>query len=172
MRNFYLIIYYIFLRHLPSTSMPFGNFFNKLRSFIASKIFKSSGKDIVVKKGAYFGRGNLIEIGDRSQIGENARIEHDTKIGNDVMMGLEVLILSTRHSISNIDEPMISQGYDQRLPVKIKDGAWIGGRSIILPGITVGENSIVAAGSVVTKDVNEFEIVGGSPAKLIRNRKN
>jgi maltose O-acetyltransferase len=171
MNKIYLILYYGFLRHLPSTSMPFGIVSNNLRSLIASRLFLFAGENIVVKRGAYFGKGNLIKMGDRSQIGEDARIEHDTVIGADVMMGLQVLVLSTRHAYADIDEPMISQGYEQRKPVVIGDDVWLGGRAIVLPGVNIGSHSIVGAGSVVTKNIPPYSIVAGVPAKVVRDRR-
>ncbi len=58
-----------------------------------------------------------------------------------------------------------------RKGVKIENGVWIGARAVILDGVTVGNNSIVAAGSIVNKDVPPYSIVGGVPAKLIKTRK-
>ena len=57
----------------------------------------------------------------------------------------------------------------QRITLKKKDGAWIGARVILLPGVTVGEGVVVASGAVVTKDVSPRTIVGGNPAKFIKN---
>jgi maltose O-acetyltransferase len=111
-------------------------------------------------------------IGSNSQIGENSHIANDTIIGNNVMMGFEVVMLSVRHRDDMIDIPLIDQGYYDSKPVKVEDGCWIGARSMLLPGITIGANSIVAAGSIVTKDVKPFSIYGGVPAKRISMRKN
>ena len=55
-------------------------------------------------------------------------------------------------------------------PITICDGVWIGARAIILPGVTIGEGAVVAAGAVVTKDVEPFTVVGGNPAKFIKHR--
>ena len=66
---------------------------------------------------------------------------------------------------------MIDQGYEDYRPVVIGDDVWIGRRVIILPGVTVGGGSIIAAGAVVSKDVKPYSIVGGVPAKQIGNRK-
>ena len=152
--------------------MPFGNYSNKVRNYLSSKIFKKSGKNITIKHGAYFGNGKNIIIGDNSQIGENARIANDTVIGDNVMMGFEVVSLSVRHRDDLINVPLISQGYYEKKPVKICDGAWIGARVILLPGVIIGKNSIIAAGAVVTKNVDENCIYGGVPAKKISMRKN
>jgi len=170
-RKLSLATYYGFARHLPSTSMPGGRWSNRIRTALARAAFEKCGRDVVVKRGAYFGTGSEIRIGDRSQIGENARIEHDTVIGDDVMMGLEVLALSTRHATSRTDIPLIAQGYEERSPVMIGNDVWVGGRAILLPGVRLGDHSIVAAGAVVTKDVPEWAVVAGVPARVIRDRR-
>jgi len=166
-----LVAYYGLARYLPSTSMPGGRVCNRIRTSLARTVFKECGRDVVVKRGAYFGTGSEIRIGDRSQIGENARIEHDTVIGDDVMMGLEVLALSTRHSTSRTDIPLISQGYDERTPVRIGNDVWVAARVILLPGVHIGDHSIVAAGAVVTHDVPEWAVVAGVPARVIGDRR-
>lgn len=164
-RPLLLILYYGIARHLPSTSMPGGRFGNAGRTMLARALFLSCGKDVVVKHGAYFGTGSRVRIGDHSQIGERARIEHDTVIGAYVMMGLEVLILATRHAHDQLDRPLIHQGYLPRAPVTIGDDVWIGARVIVLPGVKIGKHAIVAAGAVVTKNVADWEVVGGVPAR-------
>lgn len=150
--------------------MPLGRISNALRRSACSRVFKSMGSDVAIKRGAYFGTGDRIVIGDRSQIGEGARISSDTIIGSDVMMGLEVMILSDRHRIPNMPDPPIRAGYLDRRPVHIDEGAWIGARAILLPGVHVGANAIVGAGSVVTHDVPSGAIVAGAPARVLRFR--
>ena len=85
-------------------------------------------------------------------------------------MGPEVVILGVNHRFDDCERPMIEQGYHDRKPVAIGDDVWIGTRAIILPGVRIGRGAIVAAGAVVTRDVNEFDIVGGNPARVIRSR--
>ena len=150
--------------------MPFGKLSNKLRNIICKNIFKDINTDSVIKRGVYFGTGKDIVIGNNSQLGENSRVPHNLIVGNDVMMGLEVLILGVKHKYKNSNLSPIDQGYEKVDPVVIKDSAWIGARVIILPGIKVGENSIIGAGSVVTKDVEKNTIVGGVPAVLIKKK--
>lgn len=165
-----LIAYYFFARYLPSTPMPGGHTANRIRSWLCSILFLEHGRNFVVKRGAYFGKGDRIKIGKNSQIGQDARIEHDTVIGNDVMMGMEVLVLSTVHATDRLDIPLLHQGYNERKYVTIGDGAWIGARVILLPGVYIGEHAIVAAGAVVSRNVDSYAIVGGVPATLIRYR--
>ena len=66
---------------------------------------------------------------------------------------------------------MWRQGFEKPKPIMICDDVWIGARAIIMGGCTIGKGSIIAAGSVITHDVEEYSIVGGNPAKLIRKRK-
>lgn len=124
----------------------------------------------MVKRGAYFGNGSEIRIGDRSQLGEGARIANDTVLGSDVMMGIEVLVLSTVHHVPDRPGIALGAGYDATRPVMLNDECWIGARAIILPGVVIGRGAIVGAGAIVTKDVPDWTVVGGSPARIIRMR--
>lgn len=91
-------------------------------------------------------------------------------IGNNVMMGPEVMAFTKNHRTEEVSIPMVDQGDIEEQPIVIDDDVWIGARSIILPGVHVGCSSIIAAGSVVTKDVEPFSVVGGVPAKQIKKR--
>jgi len=124
-----------------------------------------------IQQGARFGSGRLLEIGEKSGIGVNCLVGFDIRIGKNVMMGPDVVVLGENHKIDRTDIPMIEQGHADRQPVTIKDDVWIGARTIILPGVTVGTGVVIGAGAVVTKDVNDFDIVAGNPARVIRNRK-
>lgn len=86
-------------------------------------------------------------------------------------MGPECVIYTQNHKHSNIDIPMIDQGFEEIRPVHIMDDVWIGSRVIILPGVTIGKGCIIAAGSVVTKSIPDYSIVGGVPGKVIKSRR-
>lgn len=90
-------------------------------------------------------------------------------IGKNVMMGPDVTILTHTHNIERIDIPMRLQGM-RVAEVVIGNDVWIGMRVIIMPGVKVGDGVVIGAGAVVTKDVPDFAIVGGVPAKIIRYR--
>src|SRR5437763_142019 len=109
-------------------------------------------------------------MGDYSSLNSGCWIANDTVIRNDVMMGPEIIVLSGSHNFSRHDIPMREQGAPPRLPVKIGNDVWIGTRSIILPGVQIGDHAIIGTGSVVTKDVPVWGIVAGNPACLIRYR--
>lgn len=86
------------------------------------------------------------------------------------MMGPEVTILTHTHCIDRIDIPMSRQGSIVK-KVCIGNDVWIGMRSIIMPGVKIGDGAVIGAGAIVTKDVPAFAIVGGVPAKVIKYRK-
>jgi chloramphenicol O-acetyltransferase type B len=98
-------------------------------------------------------------------------------IGNYVCIGAEVLILMGGNNTHRTDwfslypfTESILESYKQKGDTRIDDGAWLGIRSIIMPGVHIGEGAVVAAAAVVTKDVPPYAIVGGNPAKVIGYR--
>lgn len=84
-------------------------------------------------------------------------------IGRYTMIGPELRVYTTNHAHGRIDVPMQDQGHDEPQPVAIGDDVWIGARVMIMPGVTIGEGSIIAAGAVVTKDVPPTASSQGSP---------
>ena len=86
------------------------------------------------------------------------------------MMGTDVNIITRNHRFDRTDIPMMEQGFEEERPVYIGNDVWIGDRVLILPGVHIGDGSIIAAGAVVTKDVPPYSIVAGVPARKIRDR--
>jgi maltose O-acetyltransferase len=86
-------------------------------------------------------------------------------IGDRVVIGHHVVIITDEHDMS---DPLYRGGKRSSLPVRIEDGAWVGACATLLPGVTVGRGAVVAAGSVVAKDVPPDTLVGGVPAKVIK----
>lgn len=119
-----------------------------------------------------------ISIGDNVNLGCRPIIiasKSKISIGSHVMFGPEVTVRGGNHRIDILGRYMIDVKESEKRPeddpgVIIEDDVWIGTRAIILAGVTIGRGSVVAAGSVVTKSVPPYAIVGGSPAKLIRMR--
>ncbi len=162
-------LYYFLARHLPGSFAPYSLGSGKLRSFLCKRMFDECGKNVTVEHGAFFGGGRNIKIGNNSSIGINARISGPLEIGDDVMMGPNVSIFTQNHETENIYKPMRLQTA-QKEKVTIGDDCWIGANSVILPGVTIGRGVIVGAGAVVTKNVPDFAVVGGVPAKIIKMR--
>lgn len=112
------------------------------------------GKNVIIPNGTTL--GSL--PGDKNSI---------IYIDDDVLLGPNVAIYSSTHNFQDISKPIKEQGYNVAI-TRLKSGCWIGINSVILPGVTIGKNSVVAANSVVNKDVPDFTVVGGCPAKIIK----
>jgi maltose O-acetyltransferase len=126
------------------------------------------GKGSAIHSFARFHDLSNINIGDDTIVGEYAVLDgrDSLVIGNHVDIASQVMIYNAQHDIESQDFHAVQQ------PVRIHDYAFIGPRAIILPGVTIGRGAVVAAGAVVTKNVDEFQIVGGVPAKVIGERQN
>ena len=171
-RLIFTALYYCFARFLPSSYYPIiGKISNAIRVFCVKRVFKKCGSITTIDRNAYFGTGSKLEIGDFSGIGENCKVPPNTIIGKYVMMAPEVYIINNNHVFKNSQVPMCFQGKTENKITIIEDDCWIGARAIIMPGRRIGKGSIVAAGAVVTKDVEPYSIVGGNPATLIKKRK-
>ncbi len=135
---------------------------------ILKKIFKKTGKKIDIEPTFHCDYGYNVELG------ENFFANYDCtfidvgkiKIGDNCLLGPGVHIYSVNHSI---DRKLRDEGYEIPAPVTIGDSVWIGGRSVINPGVTIGDNVIIASGSVVTKSFGSNVMIGGVPAKVIKN---
>ena len=90
-------------------------------------------------------------------------------LGDNLLMGPGCKIFSSNHATSNIEIPMNMQPFIEK-DIVIGNDVWLGANSIILAGVTIGEGTIVAAGSVVTKDLPDYVIAAGIPAKPIKRR--
>lgn len=111
-----------------------------------------------------------LRVGAYSYIGPGAIISPNVSIGKYTMLGPSVFILGADHIFNSVGTPTIFSGRPQPSQTIIGDDVWIGARATIIAGNKIGNGAIVAAGSVVTKDVPEFAIVAGIPAKIIRMR--
>lgn len=122
--------------------------------------------------------GVIRELGEELVIGENVGIAANAfiamrgklEIGDNTIFGPGVSIHCENHNFSDLETPIRLQGATRK-GVKIGKDCWIGSKAVILDGVTIGDHVIVAAGAVVTKDVPDYAIVGGVPAKVIKTRK-
>ncbi len=123
--------------------------------------------DSTIHIGANFFNPGNISVGHDTIIGDRCFLDGRAPltIGNHVGIASQVLIYNDEHDINSLD-------YGNSFgPVTIEDYVFIGPRAIILPNTKIGKGAVVAAGAVVTKDIPEFEIWGGVPAKKISDRK-
>jgi chloramphenicol O-acetyltransferase type B len=138
------------------------------------------GKNFHAGRGVFLWAKNNITIGDNFYLGKYSIIECDTIIGNNVIIANRVSLAGRYdHCFQQVGTPtrLASQIRDKDYNWKglnqkiiIEDDVWIGVGCTVLSGITIGIGSVVAAGSVVTKDVEPYTIYAGNPAKKIRNR--
>ena len=163
------VLYYLVARNLPASTSGIQIGQRGIRAFCGKLMLKYCGKNVNIEKGALF--SSKTSLGDYSGIGINARINGECTIGDYVMMGTDVVVVTHNHEFSRTDIPMMHQGFEKERQVVIGNDVWIGDRVIILPGVNIGDGSIIAAGAVVTHDVPPYAIVGGVPAKVIKMRK-
>lgn len=169
-RLFAFSLYYGFARHLPGSSRAYAFGAGALRRGLGRWLLDDVGRAVNIEHGADFGSGKGIRIGDRSGLGVDCRVGGPLDIGCHVMMAPGVIILTRNHRFDALDVPMMDQGYEPGEGVVIEDDVWLCTNVIILPGCRIGKGAIVAAGAVVTKDVPPYAIVGGNPAKFLRQR--
>ncbi|MCL6261551.1 sugar O-acetyltransferase [Aquiflexum sp. TKW24L] len=140
-------------------------------------LFGFIGKGVWIEGPFHCDYGKHISIGENTFINTNAVFLDCNRIdiGKNVLIGPNVQIYTATHPISATErivqnpEPNQAPYKTKALPVRIGDNCWIGGNTIILPGITIGNNVTVAAGSLVTKDIPDNKLAMGSPAKIIRD---
>lgn len=151
----------------------------RLGTRLCQQKFAHFGKNSALRPGSYAVCTDKISIGDSVVIrpatmlfgaphGDNTP---NITIEDYVSIGSGVHVYTANHEFRDTSRPIFEQGHKDVQPVVVKKGAWIGANAIILPGVTIGENSVVGAGSVVTKDVAAFTVVAGQPAKIIKQLK-
>ena len=110
--------------------------------------------------------GDVI-IGDHTRIGLHNTIIGPVDIGNHVNLAQGITVTALNHNFSDTNKRIDEQGVSTN-PVTIEDDVWVGANAVILPGVTIGEHCVVAAGAIVTKDVPPHSLVAGVPAKVIK----
>ena len=160
--NYYLDFKLMLLRwvgYIPS---------HLIRKFIYRLSGIKIGKGSTIHMWASFFQPKNIRIGEGSIVGDHAFLDGRSPliIGNQVDIASSVMIYNSEHDVSSKDFKVIDG------PVLIGDYSFIGPRVIIMPGVKIGKGAVIAGGAVVTKDVEEFTLVGGVPAVKIGERKN
>ena len=152
--------------------LPRFRFLNLIKSFYLSIFFSAKiGRRVVFYPGIWIFTGRNLIVGDDVDFARGVLVTTDggVSIGDRVLIGYGTHILSSNHIVPKAPARIFDSGHS-KAPVSIESDVWIGSNCIILPGVTVGEGAVVAAGSVVTKDVPAFTYVAGVPAKVIKLR--
>lgn len=106
-------------------------------------------------------------IGDRTLVGLSCVVIGPVTIGNDILIAQHVVLSALNHNYEDVSLPIKDQGVNT-LEIVVEDEVWIGANAVITAGTRIGKHAIVAGGSVVTKDVPPYSIVGGNPARLLK----
>jgi acetyltransferase-like isoleucine patch superfamily enzyme len=146
----------------------------------SSKIYWSVRMDTPPYRRFWLGKKSVIEsyccinnavgdvaIGDHTRIGIHCTVIGPVSIGNNVNLAQGITVTALNHNFGDTTRKIDEQGISTK-PVEIGDDVWIGANAVILPGVTIGRHAVVAAGAVVTNDVPNNCVVGGVPAKLIK----
>jgi acetyltransferase-like isoleucine patch superfamily enzyme len=155
----------------------FKHFKRKILSFFKKKKFKSCGSNTTIGLGVD-GYLHNVSLGNHCSVAENVffdAFKKEIEIHNYVMISSGVLFVTGNHRINMIGKPMILVTDKEKEilddeNITVEDDVWIGSRAIILKGVTIHKGAVVAAGSVVTKDVPPYSVVGGTPAKVLKMR--
>lgn len=138
----------------------------KFRRFASTAEFRPGAYAVVCSK---------IEIGDRVVIRPGTMLFADPRpegvgivIEDGVLIGSGVHIYGANHRFDDPGKPIIDQGHSPSCPVILRRGCWIGAKAVILAGVEIGENSVVGAGSIVTKSIPQRVLAAGNPAKVIK----
>ena len=151
------------VRYLPSyTGMM-------LRRVYGAICFKKIGERALIWPNVYFTHSYGLEIGNYFAINYGSQIDArgGVEISDHVLIGPNVYIGSSNHHIETNGRSRIFLGHRHK-PVSISSNVWIGANCVICPGVHIGQNSVVAAGSVVVKDIPEYKVFAGNPAREIK----
>ncbi|MBI9013804.1 MAG: maltose O-acetyltransferase [Clostridiales bacterium] len=137
------------------------------RNKLLNQLFRTVGKSYYIEPSFKCDYGYNIKLGDNFYANFDCVFLDVCKItiGNNCMMAPGVHIYTATHPLDPTER---NSGFEYGEPVTIGDNVWIGGRAIINPGVTIGDNVVIASGSVVIKDVPDNVVIGGNPARIIK----
>lgn len=140
-----------------------------IRNLLMRRVFTRSGSHVFFDRAVYVKFPWLVHIGDRSSINRGVEFYPDFDGGHGIFIGPDCYIAPHVHFHAaghDLEDMTAHTGST----ITVEKHVWLGASCIVLPGVTIGENAVVAAGSVVTRDVEPNKIVGGVPARVIRDR--
>lgn len=169
MKYFLVVSFEMVMRFL--FSLPRFRMLNALKSLFLKMMGAEVGERVVYYPGLWICTGRNLRLGDDVDLALGVLITTDggVSIGDRTLIGYHTQIISGNHVIPASRGRIFGSGHTKG-PVSIGADVWIGAQCVILPGVTIGEGSVVAAGSVVTRDIPAFSIAAGVPAKVIRER--
>lgn len=152
-------------------ALPRYRLLNAVKAAFLRLVGAEVGRRVVFYPGVWIAPGRTLRLGDDVDLAAGVLITTGggVTIGDRTLVGYRAQLLSANHVVPAGRGRIFDSGHERK-PVVIGADAWIGAAAIILPGVTVGEGAVVAAGSVVTRDVPPYTIVAGVPARVVRER--
>ena len=140
--------------------------FDRIRG-VVNELFGKSDETTFLNPPFYCDYGSNIEVGKNCFINYNCTILDNAKVvlGDNCLLAPNVSIYTAGHTIHPAARAL---GYEYGIPVTVGDNVWIGGNTVICPGVHIGSNTVVGAGSVVTRDIPEWSFAAGNPCRVIR----
>lgn len=139
----------------------------KKRDNIIRKLFGKVGKNVYVEPNIFCGFGFNIEVGDNFYANNNCNWVDPGKItfGKNVFIGPNCGFYTAHHPI---DREQRNQGLEYAGSIMVGDDVWIGGNTVVLPGVTIGSDVVIGAGSIVTHDIPDHVVAAGNPCRVLR----
>ena len=126
------------------------------------------GEDSIIEDFSAINNGvGSVIIGDRTKIGLSNTIIGPVTIGNDIRLAQNITLSGLNHNYEDVSLPIHVQGVSTA-QIVIEDETWIGANVVVVAGVTIGKHSIVAAGSIITKDIPPYSVVVGNPARVLK----
>lgn len=162
------LVYRFIAKHLPDGMGPIGELSLWMRRIVCRPLFRKAAIKFGIGPGADFGNGACLEISEHTNLGKDFSLTGNgiLSFGEHVAMGHQCMFVTQNHRY-------LEEGYDgfEVKDIVVGRNVWFGHRVTVLPGVHIGDHAIIGAAAVVTKDVPDYAIVAGNPAKIIRFRK-
>jgi len=152
-------------------SLPRFDILNYIKKLFLIIFGAKVGKNVVIYPGVWIKPASGVVIGDNVDLAKDVLITANggVSIGDRTLIGYRTQILSINHIIPNDKGRIFGSGHSLK-KVTIGHDVWIGANCLILPGVSIGNGSVIAAGSIVTKSIPEYKVVAGVPARVIKDR--
>ena len=169
--KYFFVVLFEFLMVLLFT-LPRFRLLNFFKSLFLRLMGAKIGKRVVFYPGVWIMTGKNLFIGDDVDLAKDVIItsKGGVSIGSRTLIGYRTQILSSNHHVPPVGSMIYNAGHNHK-PINIGKDVWIGSNCIITAGVNIESGSVIAAGSIVTKNVQTNQIVGGNPAKLIKEKK-